>query len=76
MLVGDYQVREEKIKMMNADEGLHEMLMGELAHILALGYLRLRSRAANSGENLAETGHSDGVTIDIVSGCSARNLPG
>jgi hypothetical protein len=60
--------------MTDLDDGVHETLMGELAQILALGYLRFRSRAANSGEDLGETVGSDGVTIDITNGCSARNL--
>jgi len=57
------------------EEACPEMLIRELAEILAGGFLRLRGSEANLGESLPEIEGQAAVSDNTVKGSSAINLP-
>lgn len=57
------------------EEASTEMLIRELAEILAGGFLRLRGDEANMGVNAPETRSTVGVSDNTTNGSSAINLP-
>jgi hypothetical protein len=61
--------------MVHPEEISPELLIGELAEILAGGFLRFRARRGNLGDKAPEIDSLVCVTDDIANGCNSRNVP-